>query len=74
VKPETADLLFARRLVAAGQARAVREAADLPRDQLARDIEASSAAVRAWECGIRRPTGALGARYGALLRELLADQ
>lgn len=67
----TRDLLLARRLVAAGTARAIRETAGLSRREAARAIGVTLGAVRLWEAGARRPTGAPGVAYGAFLRALL---
>jgi hypothetical protein len=74
VSDDLANLLLAKRLVATGQARAVREAAGDPppsRADIARGQPFTVDAVRLWEKGARSPRGAKGAAYGAVLRELL---
>lgn len=64
------DLLLARRLVASGDARALREAAGLSRAEAARAAGVSYPAIRLWESNDRRPTGDAGIAYGRFLREL----
>jgi hypothetical protein len=76
VTADLADLLLAKRLVATGQARAVRESAGNPppsRADLARGQPFTVGAVRLWEKGARNPRGAKGAAYGRVLRQLLEN-
>lgn len=68
------DLATARRMDPARRRR-IRERAGVPRVAFARELGCTEWAVGAWETGRRNPTGALGAKYGRLLRQLatLAD-
>jgi DNA-binding transcriptional regulator YiaG len=65
------DLRLAKRLVATGQARLVREASGVSRADLARGQPFTVGAVRLWEKGARSPRGGKGTAYGAVLRELM---
>ncbi len=69
---EIADLALARRLVASGAARTIREGAGLSRAEAAKAAGCSAAAVVAWEGGRRRPKGDRGAAYGRFLRQAMA--
>ncbi len=69
---DISDLAFARRLVATGAARAIRESAGLSRAEAAKAAGCSTAAVIAWESGRRRPKSDRGAAYGRFLREAMA--
>lgn len=64
------DLRHGRAALAAGTARATREAAGLSQGEVAAAVGVSPAAVALWEAGQRRPRGEAGAAYGRLLREL----
>ena len=66
----TRHLLLARELSATGEAHAIRTEAGLSLREMAREINGSFSAVRRYETGERRPTGAVGAEYGRLLAEL----
>lgn len=68
---ELRDLLLARKLVQSGQARSVREAVGAPRKYVAASAGVTLGAIRLWENGARRPSGAKGVAYGAVLRQLL---
>jgi DNA-binding transcriptional regulator YiaG len=59
-----------RRLCATGEARALRECADLALAELARDIGVSESTLSEWERGNQRPTGLRAVRYLRLLRQL----
>jgi transcriptional regulator with XRE-family HTH domain len=76
VNQEQRDLLFAKRLVASGQARTVRDAAGFSRADVARAAggQMTIGAIRLWERGARSPRGWKGAAYGAVLRELIASE
>ncbi|HEY5487296.1 MAG TPA: hypothetical protein VIK06_06595 [Candidatus Limnocylindrales bacterium] len=66
---ELDDLSLARRLSSDGVARDLREKAQLPQSEIARTLGVGRALVCNWEHGRRVPTGLVGARYGALLRQ-----
>lgn len=63
-------LAEARRLCGNGEARAIREAADLSLAELARDVGVSESTLSEWERGAQRPTGQRAIRYLAVLRDL----
>ena len=63
-------LALTRRLVANGEARAIRELNHLSRADVATAVGASSTAVWRWERGDRVPRGLPALRYGELLAVL----
>ena len=69
-----ASLLELREIITSGRARQIREAAGLPADALARQLEVTPATVTRWETGIRYPRGANARRYARLLRRLAGPQ
>jgi DNA-binding transcriptional regulator YiaG len=68
---ELHELRAAREWAASGAAQAIREAAGLSLNELARGISVSPSTVLRWERGEHRPRGAGGVRYARLLRELM---
>ncbi|MGC4112995.1 MAG: helix-turn-helix domain-containing protein [Nocardioides sp.] len=50
--------------------RAIRSAAGLSLNDVARGVGCSPSTVGQWEKGARRPSGHLGERYGMLLQDL----
>jgi DNA-binding transcriptional regulator YiaG len=64
------ELVEVRRLCAGGEARTIREAADLALAELARDVGVSQSTLSDWERGKQRPTGQRALRYLKLLRRL----
>lgn len=68
---ELQDLLLARRLTASGDARRIRESMGLSRRDVARPAGLHEHTVMKYERLERRPRGAKGAAYGAVLRELI---
>jgi len=65
------DLVWVRRLVAAGQARAIRERCGLSQGEVARLLGVNASSVSRWEAALRQPQGATALAYAALLKELL---
>jgi DNA-binding transcriptional regulator YiaG len=66
------DLVAARDMARSGIARAIRVGADVSQGEVAAICVVTVSAVSRWERGERAPRGEAGARYGALLRELVA--
>jgi DNA-binding transcriptional regulator YiaG len=64
-------LADARRLTASGEARRIRQAADLAIADVARTVGVDRATVSRWESGHRKPSGPAAARYARLLRLLI---
>lgn len=64
------QLSAARRLIANGTARQVRELAGLSYIEVARELGCSAKTIRRWEEGHTRPTGDAPVRYLELLRAL----
>jgi DNA-binding transcriptional regulator YiaG len=58
-------------LVAAGEARRIREAAGVSQTEVAQQLGVSRSAVCLWELGHRLPRGNVALRYFALLESLL---
>jgi DNA-binding transcriptional regulator YiaG len=60
----------ARTLLASGEARRIREGADVSRSEVAAALDVQPATIAHWENGIRRPRSRVAARYGELLDDL----
>jgi transcriptional regulator with XRE-family HTH domain len=72
VKLDLVRLAEVRQLAASGEAKRLREAADLSLSEVAQECEADIATVWRWEKGLRRPRGMPAMRYGRLLERLRA--
>jgi DNA-binding transcriptional regulator YiaG len=59
-----------RRICSSGEARAIREAADLHLAEIARDVGIPHSTLRGWENGEQRPNGERAVRYLRLLKRL----
>jgi DNA-binding XRE family transcriptional regulator len=68
---DSPSLALARRLLANGQAQALRQEAGVSRAAVARDVGVDPSTVGRWENGRRLPRGEVGLRYCAVLAELL---
>ena len=72
VNDDTEALLLARDLVASRACAIIRKRGGLSQPEAGRASGVSVAAIRAYEQGLRRPSGDAGVRYGRLLRELMS--
>jgi DNA-binding transcriptional regulator YiaG len=63
-------LVRVRELARSGEARKLREAADLSLREVAAAVGTSPASLSRWELGQRRPHGPAAVRYGAILHTL----
>ena len=71
--PRTTDLsllIEAREAAASGRAARLRRAAGLSQREVARAVGVTPGCITRWELGERRPTGAVAAEYGRVLREI----
>lgn len=68
------DLVWMRRLLSSGGARALRQRAELSLAEVAEELAVSPAAVSRWETGVRRPRGHVAMAYCQLLRDLVARE
>jgi DNA-binding transcriptional regulator YiaG len=64
-------LRWVRQMTASGQAKAIRQAADVSQGEAATFVRVSDATISRWESGQRTPRGEAALRYGQLLRGLL---
>lgn len=60
----------ARRLPLPPEARAIRMAANITQNELAKALGVHTVSVQRWEAGTRRPRGPVAERYAALLAGL----
>ena len=67
------DVTLARRATEDGLGRTLRLSARITQREAARALEVSQAALSRYESGERVPREAIAARYGALLRQWMAD-
>jgi transcriptional regulator with XRE-family HTH domain len=65
-----AEILRTRELIRSGQARVLREAAQLPQAAIAEEIGVDVSTVHRWEAGITEPRGDLLRKYGRVLTRL----
>lgn len=63
-----------RDLTHSGQARKIRQHANLTRAEVARAVGVDPSTVSRWESGERRPRGTAAIRYAELLRRLSAER
>jgi DNA-binding transcriptional regulator YiaG len=69
-EPLTVQLAEIREICASGEARAIREAANLTLGEIARDVDVAGVTILRWETCAARPTGQRAVRYLHLLRRL----
>ena len=64
------EVHLARRIPTPAMRRAIREAAGVSQDRLARELGVQRVTVTRWELGIRRPRGVNAVRYVNLLSRI----
>lgn len=67
------DLALARAWAASGEARRLREAANLSIAEIADSVHSADTTIWRWEKGRSAPHGPAAARYGRLLRRLATE-
>ncbi len=70
--PLVDEVRQARTLPEPQVARMIRLSADVSQERIAQELGVHRMTVARWESGLRRPRGAMRARYAQLLRELRA--
>lgn len=72
--PRSTDSLIAlaevRSMAGRGEARSLRESADLSLAEIAQCVGVAAATIQRWEVGARRPQGAAALRYRGVLRAI----
>ena len=69
-KKELFDLVWLRGAIASGQARRIRETADVTYREAGNLCQVPHTAIYRWESGATRPRGEAALRYAQLLRTL----
>lgn len=67
---DVAMVAWMRRAAATGQARALREQANVTGAELAQQLRVSTSTLSLWERGLRRPNARHAEQWARLLREL----